>query len=351
MSKIVENPFCCSHFGAKAVDLLIRDREFPMEKILIQTALARLVSTVVFPILASIDIFIYSIPTFVVSLAAPFNNRASIIAKKYFFMICKLSLGVATSPLGLLSPDLVTYHFLPKQHSPKKQIKDFGQIYSATVADVEMPTSIKEIQDLVKKAKVNRQKIGVGGTQLAQGGHTLPSESQSMFISMRQLNYVEIDAKNKIAKVGAGAIWQDVQKAAIQAGLAIQVMQASNMFSIGGALSTNVHGWDHRMGSLVHTIKTITIVDADGNVKKLARESGNLEEKKLFNSIIGGYGLFGIIVEAELELTNDEVLRSKEKLSPLIIMLNILTRISEAKMRSLYIMADYLLIQPIFLRR
>lgn len=95
------------------------------------------------------------------------------------------------------------------------------------------------------------------------------------------------------------------------------MMQASNIFSVGGSLSTNVHGWDHQAGSLIHTIKSITIIDTNGNEKKLRKNSLLTEEKELFNLVIGGHGLFGIIIEAEIELTEDAVLNRKAEIVPL----------------------------------
>lgn len=306
--------FSFTHLGATAVDVLIRDRDSTVTNLLLQTALARLVSTVVFPILASLDVIVYAVPTFAVSLAAPFSDKAASIAKKQFLFIGKSLLGIVASPLGLLAPDLVTYHFLRTHPTPEKQISDFGKVYSTPVAHQETPSTIEEVQDLVRKAKREGLKIGVAGAQLAQGGHTIPSQIQSIFIRTNHLNSVQIERDKKIATVGPGATWEDVQRVAHRAGLAVQVMQASNIFSVGGSLSTNVHGWDHRMGSLIHTVRSITIIDANGDRRKLNKDAADPEENTLFNSVMGGYGLFGIIVEAELALTDDAILKRQAEI-------------------------------------
>lgn len=297
----------CTHVAARAVDLLSCDHDSKVLNISSQTVLARLVSIVAFPILAIVDASIYFISAFFLSLAAPFSDKAAQFAKKQFALFGKSLLGAIASPLGLLSPDIVTYHFLHKPHLSEQQVKDFGQINSTQVSLQKMPSTVEEVRDLVQKAKDDGLKIGVAGAQLAQGGHTLPSEHRSIFISTKNLNRVVVDKSTRIATVGAGATWEDIQEVAHKQGLAIQVMQASNIFSVGGSLSTNVHGWDHQMGSLINTVKSITIVDANGDIRKLDKDSQNQDDKNLFNSVIGGYGLFGIIIEAELELANDDV--------------------------------------------
>ncbi len=138
---------------------------------------------------------------------------------------------------------------------------------------------------------------------MSQGKQNLPLDGH-ILIDMKDINHVIIDPQTKIAKIGAGATWQMIQRDANKLGLAVPVMQASNIFSVGGSLSVNCHGWDHHKGAVGNTVVAITIVDANGQVKRLTPDD---EE---FRYVIGGYGGFGVIIEAEIELTDNLLLTS-----------------------------------------
>lgn len=49
-------------------------------------------------------------------------------------------------------------------------------------------------------------------------------------------------------RVQSGATWAQIQDYINPYGLSIRVMQSSNIFTIGGSLSSNVHGRDLRHG-------------------------------------------------------------------------------------------------------
>ena len=88
-------------------------------------------------------------------------------------------------------------------------------------------------------------------------------------------------------------------------------MQASNLFSIGGSLSVNCHGWDHKSGSISETVRSLKVINSEGDLFLL--HPGD----ELFHLALGGLGGFGIIVEAELSLTNNCMLECKgEKIDP-----------------------------------
>ena len=103
----------------------------------------------------------------------------------------------------------------------------------------------------------------------------------------------------KIAIVGGGAVWYKIQQEANKHHLALKVMQASNVFSVGGSIGTNIHGWDHQTGMLSNTILEMTIVNAQG-VRQVLTPSDDL-----FHHICGGLGLFGVVVEAKIQLTDN----------------------------------------------
>lgn len=143
------------------------------------------------------------------------------------------------------------------------------------------------------------------GAGRSQGKQFLPPDNgkTSRVIDLSQLKTVSIDPVNQTATVGAGAKWSDIQLQANEHKLALQVMQASNVFSVGGSIGTNIHGWDHHTGMLSNTIEEMEVVTAQGDIKLLTPKD------ELFHQITGGLGLFGIITKVKLKLTDNKVLK------------------------------------------
>lgn len=209
----------------------------------------------------------------------------------------KNTLGLLASPMGLLSPDIVTHHFVPQQIQTFT-ITPYGKLYS-TRAHMVYPESIADVQHIVVEAQRAGKTLSTIGKSMSQGKQAISNRDWNIVINTSKLDQITIDPHLKIAKVGAGASWKDLQREANQHGLAVRVMQASNLFSIGGSISVNCHGWDYKTGCLRNTLLDLTIVDAQGKVVYVTPED------PLFDYIVGGYGGFGVIVEATLSLTDN----------------------------------------------
>lgn len=215
----------------------------------------------------------------------------------------KATLGLLATPFAVISPDLVTHHFVPA-NIQKYSVTPYGKLYSVN-AHVAYPESIEDVQAIVREAGKSGKTISIIGSSMSQGKQAISNHDWNVVINTSKLNHIEIDPALRTARVGSGAIWKDLQNAANEHGLAVQVMQASNIFSIGGSISANCHGWDHTMGSLRHTIIDIVIVDAEGDVQIITPSD------PIFDYVVGGYGGFGVIVEATLALTDNLLLREQ----------------------------------------
>ena len=97
---------------------------------------------------------------------------------------------------------------------------------------------------------------------------------------------LRIDTLARVITIQSGGTWADIQAAVNRLGLAVEVMQSSNIFTIGGSLSVNAHGRDPRYGSMVDSILSFRFLTSDGAIKNVSRH----ENGELFQSVIGGYG-------------------------------------------------------------
>ncbi|REB06405.1 FAD-binding oxidoreductase [Sporosarcina sp. BI001-red] len=181
-------------------------------------------------------------------------------------------------------------------------VTDYTGLLPEHIERVVTAENRNDLQRIVKQANENGQKISIAGLQHSQGGHTY--YKNGVVLDMRTFNRIlDIDEQEKTIRVEAGATWEDVQEAIQPHGLALKVTQSQSIFTIGGSLSVNAHGRDIRFGSMAETVKEITLLTPEGEIKKVNRDDSDEWMKYVF----GGYGLFGVILDVRLELTDNDL--------------------------------------------
>nr|WP_033671273.1 FAD-binding oxidoreductase [Bacillus cereus group sp. BfR-BA-01315] len=187
-------------------------------------------------------------------------------------------------------------------------MSDVGKLLPTKIKRVENAGDEHALQKLVKDANTSGEKISIAGMQHSQGGQTY--YPNGTVLDMKGYNKIlEFDPEKKRIRVQSGVTWDDIQKKVNPYGLAVQVMQSQNIFTVGGSLSVNVHGRDIRHEALIDTVESFRLLMADGTVKNVSRE----ENADLFPYVIGGYGLFGVILDVTLKLTDDELYEMQTK--------------------------------------
>jgi FAD/FMN-containing dehydrogenase len=135
------------------------------------------------------------------------------------------------------------------------------------------------------------------------------SHPGALVLDMRGLDTVRVDRAARTATVQAGATWHQVLQAVHPAGLSIATMPSIDVLSVGGTVSVNAHGLDFRAGSLSSTIRSMRVMLADGTVHRVSRD----HEAALFRSVVGGYGLLGVVLDVELDLVESEMYRLRSR--------------------------------------
>lgn len=116
---------------------------------------------------------------------------------------------------------------------------------------------------------------------------------------------MDVDTSGQAYCVMAGARWRQVIAGLDTARLSPAVTQSSNDFAVGAAISVNAHGWPAPRGPVGSTVRGLTVMLADGSLVECSPE----REGDLFRLVIGGYGLVGVVVEAELQAAPNVQLR------------------------------------------
>ncbi|SFE34126.1 FAD/FMN-containing dehydrogenase [Bacillus sp. OV194] len=188
-----------------------------------------------------------------------------------------------------------------KHRQESKTVEDAARLLPTKVKEIRRSTSQKELQKWIKDASESGEKISIAGMQHSQGGQTYFPDS--IMLDMKTYNRVlNFQPDKKRITVQSGATWNDIQRYIHRNGLAVQVMQSQNIFTVGGSISVNVHGRDIRYGSLIDTVESLRLLKADGTIINVSRKQNH----ELFELVNGGYGLFGVILDVTLKLAQDE---------------------------------------------
>jgi FAD/FMN-containing dehydrogenase len=180
-------------------------------------------------------------------------------------------------------------------------INDASCLNKTSVYGVVKISSIEDVRNTLQFSHENKLKVMSAGQQHSMGGQSFIQNG--LVMDMKNFNQMKLDKKHKILNVQSGAIWADIQQFLDKEGLAVKAMQSINIFTVGGTLSVNAHGIAHDPGPIAPTVRSMRIMLSDGTIKT-ASLTQNVE---LFKSVLGGYGLFGVILDVNLEVVDNEM--------------------------------------------
>lgn len=160
----------------------------------------------------------------------------------------------------------------------------------------------QQLAELLRYAKAKHLNVSIAGAQHSMGGHSIAANG--IVLNMLPYKHIQFDAEHNILTIGSGATWQDAIEYLDHRGKSIAVMQSFSNFSIGGSLSVNGHGWQKDAAPLSSSVESFTLMNADGEILNCSRT----EHPELFKLVIGGYGLFGIILDVKMKVVDNVAL-------------------------------------------
>src|SRR5881275_569259 len=186
-----------------------------------------------------------------------------------------------------------------------------SQLNRTRVRELLTPRTKEELAEIVRSASRKGLPISVSGCRHSMGGQQFATDS--ICIDTRSLDrVVSFDQERGLIEVEAGIQWPKLIRAYLDAqgdsakqwGIA-QKQTGADTFTLGGSLSSNVHGRGLTMKPLISNIDGFTLIDAEGKPIRCSRD----ENTELFRLAIGGYGLFGLIDSVTLRLVPRQKLR------------------------------------------
>ena len=152
----------------------------------------------------------------------------------------------------------------------------------------------KDIRQAIAYARSKKLQVCLVGARHSMDGQAIGDGM--VCLDMMPFNAVSYDPTTRRVIAKAGATWRKVQECLDKYGRAVHVMQSDNVFSVGGSVSVNAHGWQVGAAPIVGDIHSMRMMLADGSVKVLSRT----QNADLFAAVVGGYGQFGVITQVEL---------------------------------------------------
>ena len=164
-------------------------------------------------------------------------------------------------------------------------------------------TGERQLAALVRRAEREGVAVSVAGARHSMGGQTIARNG--IVVNMLPFRAMKLDEARDVLHVQAGALWSDILPYLNARGRSVAVMQSNNSFTVGGSISVNCHGWQSGRPPIASTVESFRLLRADGTIVRCARN----ENPELFSLALGGYGLFGVILEVDLEVVPNEEYR------------------------------------------
>src|SRR5881628_35721 len=186
-----------------------------------------------------------------------------------------------------------------------------SQLNRTRVRELLRPRTSDELAEIVHSASRKGLPISVSGCRHSMGGQQFARDS--ICIDARSLEHViSFDQERGLIEAEAGIQWPKLIRTYLDAqaskakqwGIA-QKQTGADTFTLGGSLSSNVHGRGLAMKPLISNVESFTLVNANGKLIRCSRDGNN----ELFRLAIGGYGLFGLISSVTLRLVPRQKLR------------------------------------------
>lgn len=178
-----------------------------------------------------------------------------------------------------------------------------SRLNETRMAEVVRPRDPGEVRDAVRSAAKRRLPVAIAGGRHAMGGQQF-CEGGILIDTTALTRPVSLDAERGLLEMEAGAQWPAVIEAShalqgddVRWGIR-QKQTGADDLSLGGSVSANGHGRGLVMGPMVDDVEALTVATADGELVRCSRQ----ENAELFSLVVGGYGLFGVIVTVTLRL-------------------------------------------------
>jgi FAD/FMN-containing dehydrogenase len=170
-----------------------------------------------------------------------------------------------------------------------------------TITNDAPPAAADRLRAALAEARSAKRPFMASTARHSMGGHSLAAGGT---VATLDQQWLEADTAQRTYRVAAGTRWSVVIAKLDAVGFSPAVMQSNNDFGVASTFSVNAHGWPVPFSGCGSTVRRITMLLADGTTVQCSRT----EHDELFRLAMGGYGLFGVITELELDMVPNALL-------------------------------------------
>lgn len=171
-----------------------------------------------------------------------------------------------------------------------------------TVREAPEEAVIGQLRTALAEAVKSNRPFVASAARHSMGGQSLAENGTALTLAQ---DWLEPDSAARTYRVAGGTRWSTVISRLDAIGFSPAVMQSNNDFGVASTFSVNAHGWPVPFSACGSTVRSIRLMMADGSLLTCSRS----ENAELFNHAMGGYGLFGIITELELDMVPNVLLQ------------------------------------------
>lgn len=194
----------------------------------------------------------------------------------------------------------------PQTTDAPASISNWAETVEAESKQFRFPEDVNEVVELVKTHK----KIRCAGA-LHSCAPLIASEG--IIMSLTKLDrIIEVNPETRMVKCQSGVPIHDLCAALAPHGLAMGTLGTIDWQTISGAVMTGTHGGALTIPSLHDFVRSYTLVKPDGSIAKISKES----DPTLFSAMAPSMGVFGAVVEMEVEAVPLELLEAKMHVVP-----------------------------------
>ncbi|HMG36326.1 MAG TPA: FAD-binding oxidoreductase [Blastocatellia bacterium] len=205
--------------------------------------------------------------------------------------------------LTRLSGELSGYVLLPNQDAYQQAVEiDNGRVQQHP-SFIIMANSVNDVAIAIRVARTHNMRLTARGGGHSAAGYCLGTGAIAVDLSL--MNSISLDQKRRIVRVQMGARWNDVYLYLMNTG--------TGLIPIGGGCPTvGIPGFmlgggfsfvSRSYGMSVDNLLSVGLVTADGEYRRVSKDSKSKQDRDLFWACQGGGGgNFGIAVDMEIRV-------------------------------------------------
>lgn len=197
--------------------------------------------------------------------------------------------GTALTPLVSCNMDKKK---MGTEVEPQMLRKNWAGNYIYKAKNLYAPNTVKEVQALVKKLKVQK---ALGSCHCFNNIADSPLNQ----ISTKNLKgVIGIDEEKMTITVGAGTKYGDFAPELHQKGYALHNLASLPHISVAGACATATHGSGVTNGNLASSVAGVELVSGNGGIININRDT----DRDMLNAVVVNLGALGIITKVTLDI-------------------------------------------------